>query len=122
MHTTKTFNKTAPVVEGSIFRLFGINSAGYLISIENQDSANTVVYTFQESVGGTTWTDITFDVDGEDQTDFALLAGNSHTLKVKSTQPYVRMTAYGDAAVSVSISYFKPSNTGTTEVQIFEAA
>jgi hypothetical protein len=122
MITTKTFNKRTPVAEGCLFRLFGVNSTGYAIFIENQDTDNTIVYTFQESISGSTWTDIEFSVNGESQADFSLLAGSCHLLKVTSSQPYIRLMAYGDAYVGLSVSYYKAANTGTSEVQIFESA
>ena len=121
MTVTKTFNKTAPVSEASILRLFGVNSTGYSVFLENQDPSNTVVYTFQDSPDGAAWTDIQFTVNGSPQADFALLAGTSQQLKVTSGQPYIRLTAYGDAALALTVAYSKPS-LATGETQMFEAA
>lgn len=122
MIITKSFNKKTPVAEGSILRIFGVNSTGYALFLENQDTSNTIVYTFQESINGSTWTDIEFTVNDEEQADFSLLPGACHLLKVTSSQPYVRLTAYGDACIAISASYYKSSNTTTSEVQVFESA
>jgi hypothetical protein len=124
MNVTKSFNKLAPVAEASVFRIFGVNSAGYAVFLENQDESggNTIVYTFQESNNGSTWTDITFTVSDEDQTDFTILPQATHLLKVSSSMPYIRMTAYGDAPLAITVSYHKVSDVDTAEVQLFEAA
>lgn len=124
MNVVKSFNKQAPVAEASILRIFGVNPAGYAIFLENQDTSggNTLVYTFQESNNGSTWTDIAFEVNGDEQSDFTLLPQGTHLLKVSSSMPYIRMTAYGDAPVAISVSYHKSSDVDTEEVQLFEAA
>lgn len=124
MTVVKTFNKMAPVAESSLLRVFGVNPTGYAIFLENQDvvGGNVITYTFQESVDGATWTDIQFSVNGNPQADFALLPGASHLLKVSSSNPYIRLTAYGDAPMAVSVCYQRPSNVNTSEVSIFESA
>lgn len=124
MIVAKSFNKQAPVAEASVLRIFGVNSAGYAIFIENQDESggNTVLYTFQESSNGSTWTDIEFTVGDSTETDFAITPSNVHMLKVSSSQPYIRMTAYGDAPIAISVAYHKTSDVDTAEVQLFEAA
>lgn len=124
MIITKTISKTAPVAEGSILRIYGVNSTGYAVFIENKESGggSTVVYTFQDSADGTTWNDIEFTVSGSTVTDFSLLPGAVHLLKVTSSDPYIRLTAYGDAEINVSVSYYKVTNNGTSEVSLFESA
>jgi hypothetical protein len=124
MIVVKSFNKQAPVAEASILRIFGVNSSGYALFLENQDTqgGNTITYTLQESLNGSTWTDIEFTVSSSAQSDFALMPATTHLLKVSSSQPYIRLTAYGDAPIAVSLAYQKSSDVDTSEVQIFEAA
>lgn len=119
MIVTKTFSKLTPVAEGSILKIFGINTTGYGIFIENQDDAASVIYTFQESTDGTTWTDITFTVNAAPVTDFTLIHNDTHFIKVTSSNPYVRLTAYGDAVVLLSVAYYLSTNTGTSQIDLY---
>ena len=122
MIVQKTFSKVAPVSEASVLKIFGVNSTGFGLFIENQDDAKTIVYTLQESTNGSTWTDIEFTVNASPVTDFSLLHNDTHFLKVLSTNPYIRVTAYGDAAMLMSIVYYKSSDVGTNQVDLFESA
>jgi hypothetical protein len=113
----KSFNKMVPVAEGAVFSILGMNTTGFAVFIENQDTANTIVYTFKESSDGVTWVDIAFN----EVSDFSIIAGQVHLVKVTSAQPYVKLDAYGDAPVSISISYHKTSDVGVNSVQVFES-
>lgn len=119
MIVTKTFSKLTPVAEASILKIFGVNATGYGIFIENQDDSASVIYTFQESTDQTTWTDIEFTVGGSPVTDFTLTHNDTHFIKVTSSNPYIRLTAYGDAQILISVAYYLSSNTGTTQVDLF---
>lgn len=105
-------------------RIFGVSRSGYAVFIENQEpqNGNTITYTFQDSVDGSTWTDIQFTVNNAPQSDFALLPNTTALLKVSSPNPYIRLLAYGDASMAVSVSYQKATPTSGCEVQIFESA
>jgi hypothetical protein len=117
MFTTRSFNKQTPVVDGVVFEIIGSNPNGFQLFIQNQDAAKTVVYYFEDSPDGVAYTRIVFS-NGGDTNQFSLVAGTAHSVKVISTAARIRMRAYGDAPVALTLTTNTATNTGTTPVTI----
>lgn len=109
MKETRTFNKQVPASEATIFEISGGNPNGFLLSIENQDEANTLVYHFEKSDdGGETWEDIEFAAsEGDPVVTFSVIATRVHNLKVSDSSPLIRFRAYGDVSISVTVQSFR---------------
>ncbi len=122
MFTSYSLNKRAPVVDGSILHIFGSNAPGVLIGIENQDSANTLVYHFETSPDGSTWSAMSLPIDnlGNTAVNFTLLSGAVQLLKINPMQSHLRLKCYGDLPVGLSITVYHPSDVSTTEVTLLE--
>ena len=123
MITTYSLNKRAPVVDGSILHILGYNVPGVLLSIENQDTANTMVYHFESSIDGATWTPISLPIDtnGNTAINFTVLAGQATLLKLNPPSPHLRLMAHGDLPVSLSLIVYRISDMSTAEVLILES-
>lgn len=126
MLVSRSLNKAIPVVEGVIFTATGVTTLGFSLFLQNQHSLNTLVYYFEESVDGTTWTRLEF-ANGGDSNEFALIAATlsfplQGTVQVKvvpsGSNTRVRMKAYGDVPASFGISSWVPSATDTTAISI----
>ena len=127
MLVTRSFNKAIPVVAATIFTASGVTSSGFTLWLENQHGypdagTNTLVYYFEESTNGTTWTRMVFTGGGEDN-EFALLAATSAfprraivqvRLVPTASQTYIRMGAYGDVPAAMAIIRMVPSDIGNT--------
>jgi hypothetical protein len=117
MFTTRSFNKHTPTVDGVVFELLGTNAEGLQLFLTNQDSAKSIIYYFEESTDGVTYDRIEF-TNGGNSNQFSLTAGGTHSIKVTSTAPRVRMRASGDADLGIILSTAVATDTGTTPITI----
>lgn len=102
-----------------MLRLIGALDA-VLFTLENQDGANTMVYKFQESDDGTTWSDIELPLSGGGTSvQFSLLAGNVHSVRITSGSPRVRLMASGDLVAGLGLQYHLDTPNDTTAAEIF---
>lgn len=118
MLTARSFNKAVPVVDGVLFELHGGQPSGVAVFIQNQHATNTLVYYFEESVDGSTWTRVEFE-NGGDSNQFSLIAGASPVLvKVASANPHLRLRGYGDLPAAFGVATFAvtPLVSGTAVV------
>jgi hypothetical protein len=118
MQITRTFNKLIGVSAATVFELVGQNANGFAIRLENQDPANTMVYKFQSSLDGVTWTDLPLPIGGGGTAiTFALLPATNQLINIMQTGR-IQMVASGDLQASLSISTFYPSAIDATPLQI----
>lgn len=113
MLITRSFNKEVPVVNDVIWEIHGSNPSGINVFIENQHASNTLVYSFEESVDGVTWTAISFSA----VTTFSLIAGGTpHQVKITSGNPHVRMKGYGDLPVAIGVTTYSATSVDSDDV------
>jgi len=118
MLVSKFLNKQIAASEAETIRVDGSVDT-LVISLQNQDALNTLIYKFQESANGSDWTDITLPVStGGTATQFQVAAGEVQSIKVTSSEQYLRIMASGDLMAGIGLQYQVDSDTDTTPYTI----
>lgn len=110
MIVTQSFSKHLPVADGTIFDMIGAPPAGLQVTLANMDDSATMVYKFQSSDDGVTWTDIALPIDnvGGTAAVFSIVAGGTpHALRIAPAHPRVRMVARGDLNAEIGLMWCK---------------
>ena len=119
MLVSKFLNKAIAAAEAEVIRVVG-SVDSLLFTLQNQDSSNTMVYKLQESDDGQTWTDLELPLTGGGTaSQFSILAGEVHTVRMSSSKPRTRVMASGDLMAGIGLNYSVTTSTDDTPVQIF---
>lgn len=119
MLVSKFLNKAVPAVDGEVFKIVG-SVPTILISLHNQHDQNTMVYRFQHSDDGISWSNIELPVSGGGTSaTFSIPFGETHSVKLTTNKPRLRMLAYGDVPVGIGFNYSVPTPTDTASVELF---
>lgn len=119
MLVSKFLNKLIAATEAEVFKLVG-SVPTVLITLHNQHSQNTMVYRFQHSDDGTNWTTLELPVVGGGTSDqFSIPFGETHSIKITTAYPRLRLLAYGDLMAGIGLQYTVPTTTGTASAELF---
>lgn len=92
-------NITVPVSEATVAEIVDSDTVGRQVILTNLDVANTLYYKFQSSTDKVAWSDI--------GTWVAVSPGASVAVTLTAIQPYLRLRAYGNLAMAMSIHRVK---------------
>lgn len=119
MLVSKFLNKVVPAVEGEVFKIVG-SVPTILVSLHNQHEQNTMVYRFQHSDDGISWTNIELATSGGGvSSTFSIPFGETHSVKLTTNKPRLRMLAYGDVPVGIGLNYNVSTPTDTASAELF---
>lgn len=106
MQVSRSFIREVGAAESSLFEVLGNVDGGLLVSIDNTDQNNPLLYRFQESYDGVTWVDKTFTTSGGDTaSQFSIAPEAHHEIKVAYTRQRLRLMASGNLVAHIGLSY-----------------